>query len=230
MKTVGIIGGFGPDTTAKFQLRIVELFNELSPTLRPSILMCSPPIPTSLEQSLIIRGQGLDKILPHLCNTAKLLEKAGSDFIVMPCNTLHVLFNRIQDSIAVPFLNIVTESINFIDKNHIKKIAILGTSLTLQSKLHLNLLERCSIDAIIPDSLEQFELDQIIHSLVTQTNVLEAEKAFRKILQKISHRCSGNFLLACTDLQLIKLVNHNFNIFDSMEIIARSTVNKLLEN
>ncbi|PJE63551.1 hypothetical protein COU89_02735 [Candidatus Roizmanbacteria bacterium CG10_big_fil_rev_8_21_14_0_10_45_7] len=229
MKTVGIIGGFGPDTTAKFQLRIVELFNELSPAVRPSILMCSPSIPTALEHNLIIHGQGLGQILPHLIRSAKHLEEAGVDIIVFPCNTLHVLFNKIQNSINTPLLNIISESINVIKANQIKQIAVLGTSLTLRSNLHRNLLDNHNIKAIVPPKIEQRELDQIIHKLVTQTNSNQTEKSFQKLLERLSPQCFGNFLLACTDLQLIKLGNHHFTIFDSMEILARATVNKLLD-
>lgn len=228
MKTLGIVGGFGPDTTAKFQLRIVELFNELSPAVRPSILMCSPSIPTFLEHNLIINGQGLGNILPHLRKSAQILEKAGADFIVLPCNTLHVLFDQIQVKINIPLLNIINESIKVTKNQKLNKIAILGTSLTIKSNMHRKLLFMHNIEAIIPSINQQNQLDNIIHQLVIGGNDQDVVTQFSQVITQLKPLCSGNFLLACTDLQLIKLSNLQVNLLDSMEILAQASVKKLL--
>lgn len=224
MKTIGIIGGFGPETTAKFQLRIVELFSMKSSPLRPNILMGSPSISMDLEEKLIMQGSGLKQILPHLISTARILEHAGANFIVLPCNTLHVLFNQIQSAINVPLLNIINESIKVIKNRGLSKIAILGTSLTIKSDMHRKLLSKHNIKVIIPSTPQQNRLDKIIHELVTGNNNQNSVRQFSQIISELKPLCSGNFLLACTDLQLIKLDDPQINLLDSMEILSQASV------
>src|SRR5690348_16725768 len=89
MKTVGIIGGFGPETTAQFQLRIKDLCMQQASKNRPGILVWSPPVSLQTEADLILRNRGIQKFLPILLSAAKKLENAGCDFLVLPCNTLH---------------------------------------------------------------------------------------------------------------------------------------------
>lgn len=229
MKTVGIIGGFGPETSAQFQLKVISLFNQASPNVRPSIIMFNPPISRKIERTLILEGVGLNQILPNLKNSAQILERAGADFIVLPCNTLHTLSDHIQGSIKVPLLNIVVESIHAISKLKIKKIAILGTGLTIRSKMHAKLLHRQSIKTIFPNRGEQRKLNQIIHDIVSQKSLEKCEQDLSCLLHDLAPRCNNNFLLACTDLQLVCRSSDKFKIIDSTEILAIATVNKLLE-
>ena len=74
--------------------------------------------------------------LPFLIKEAKRLEEAGADFIVMPCNSLHVFIKEIRGSVKVPVLSIVEETIKFLKKNNFKTVGIVSTSATIENKLY----------------------------------------------------------------------------------------------
>ena len=96
MKTVGIIGGLGPETTSEFYLDIVFSCQKKDRTARPPILISSVPMPYQIEEDAIEKNIGIERISPFLLTEAKRLEKAGADFIVMPCNSLHVFIEEIR--------------------------------------------------------------------------------------------------------------------------------------
>ena len=47
--------------------------------------------------------------LPAMIETAKNLEGAGIDFIVIPCNHGHYLYQDLQKKMNTPILNIIEE-------------------------------------------------------------------------------------------------------------------------
>ena len=52
---------------------------------------------------------------------AKRLEKTGVDFIVLPCNSLHVFIAKIRESVNIPILSIVEETVKYIKKKNIEQ-------------------------------------------------------------------------------------------------------------
>jgi len=100
MKTVGIIGGLGPETTSEFYLELIFLCQKLNKVNRPPILIWNIPLPLKIEKELLIKDIGEKRYLPFLIEAAKILEKAGADFLVMPCNTMHIFIKEIR-SVAV---------------------------------------------------------------------------------------------------------------------------------
>lgn len=91
MKTVGIIGGLGPETTSEFYLDIAFSCQKKDKTVRPLIIISSIPLPWNIEEDSIGKNKGIERCPPFIVNEAKRLEKSGADFIVMACNSLHLL-------------------------------------------------------------------------------------------------------------------------------------------
>ena len=135
MKTVGIIGGFGPETTAAFQLAIVELFRAKNCKTRPPILMWNTPIPINIEDELVLHAKKLQNFLPFLIDSARKLENAGADFLVLPCNTLHLHAEEIINNIHIPMLHIVEETAKELRRKKIKNVGILANQTSINNLL-----------------------------------------------------------------------------------------------
>lgn len=99
MKPLGILGGVGPETTSNLYLYIISQCQKLGDLCRPNILIQNLPIPYRTEEQLLLHGKDINGYLKYLVQYSKLLESAGADFIVMPCNTLHFFEREIKDSI-----------------------------------------------------------------------------------------------------------------------------------
>jgi len=228
MKTVGIIGGFGPETTAAFQLAIVELFRTQHCKTRPPILMWNTPVPIKIEDELVLHGKGLHNFLPFLIDAACKLEKAGTDFLVLPCNTLHLLAEKIVQHIHIPMVNIVEETAKELQKNNIKQIGILANQTSINNKLHSRVFDRLGIQTVLPTTHQQRIINHIIHNLLRNQHVDKASLQLTNIIISMQKQEVCNILLACTDLQLILPVVKGVTIHDSMNILAQATVREMI--
>lgn len=224
MKTVGIIGGLGPETTAKFYMNVVFAFSKKA-RQRPNILISNVAIPLVIEKEIITESRNEDRILPYLISSAKQLENGGVDFIVIPCNTVHIFIELIRKAVNIPVLSIVEETADFLERKRVNEIAILGTMTTIKNELFNKKLEVNGIKIKIPHSKNQSKISCIIHNLVTDNNTQKDKEEFLKIIKAFK---TPNILLACTDLQLLNPKIENVNFFDTMEILANATVREML--
>jgi len=227
MKTVGIIGGLGPETTAEFYLDIIFSCQKKSKTNRPAIIIASVPLSYKIEENAIMKNKGIEKYVPLLVNEAKRLEKAGADFIVMPCNSLHVFIKEIRSAVSIPALSIIEETAKFLQKRKITKAGIVSTAITARHKLYERELQKHHISYSTPNKNDQLKLNQIIYKLV----IGKKDKSnSMQLLQIINNfKDIDCVVLACTDLQLLKPVHPTSKIFDTMKILADATVEKLLK-
>jgi len=229
MKTVGIIGGLGPETTAEFYLDIIFSCQTKSHAARPGIIISSVPLPFEIEEDLILRNTGKERYIPYLVAEAKRLEKAGADFIVMPCNSLHVFINEIREAVKIPALSIIEETVKFMQDNNFKNVGIVSTSATIRNKLYENALAKAGIKYTTPDEFQQEKMGKyIMHLVAGQQNNRDREELI-EIINDFEKQKVDCVALACTDLQLLIPKHPRLKIFDTMKIIADATVAKILE-
>ncbi len=228
MKTVGIIGGLGPKTTAEFYIGLIsECYNE-NKERRPSILIWNVPINYAEEANFLKFGTGKEKYLPYLIDAARHLEKGGADFIVIPCNSVHIFINEIRESVKIPLFSIVEETIKFLKDKKIEQVGILATSTTLNMKLYENGLAREGIRQISPTKAQQWSLNLLINNLVLGTKTENDRKTLNEIIDSFSDKSISDVLLACTDLQLIVKDHPKLKVHDTMAILMKATVKEIL--
>ncbi|NOY89233.1 MAG: amino acid racemase [FCB group bacterium] len=229
MKTVGIIGGLGPETTSEFYLNIIFSSYKKTKKARPEIIIASVPLPYKIERDAIIDNKGVDRCIPFLINTAKRLEKAGVDFIVMPCNSLHVFIKEIRNAVDVPVLSIIEETANFLKKNNLSKVGIISTSVTVQSKLYENAFKKLGIIYETPDEFQQVRINKFILNLVNGIKNNKDRQGLIHIIDSFKKKNVDCVVLACTDLQLLIPKHPTLKIFDTTKIFVNSTVEYLLK-
>jgi len=229
MKTVGIIGGLGPETTAEFYLDVIFSCQKKSKTNRPAIIIASVPLPYKIEEDLIMKNEGAERYIPFLINEAKRLEKADADFIVMPCNSLHVFIKEIRNAVGIPVLSIIEETVKFLKKNNLNKVGIVSTSATIENKLYENAFEENGIAYETPDDFQQAKMGKIILNLVNGRQNNNDREELIQIINDFENKDVDCVVLACTDLQLLIPKHPRLKIFDTMKILADATVEELLK-
>lgn len=229
MRSVGIIGGLGPETTAEFYLDIVFSCQKKNKTNRPPIIITSVPLPYAIEENAILDGKGFERISPFLVNEAKRLESAGADFIVMPCNSLHVFIADIRNAVRIPVLSIVEETVKFLKNNRFKRVGIISTSATIKNRLYENAFRENKIAYETPNDLQQAKMGKFILNLVNGQQSNRDREELIKIINDFEAKDVDCVMLACTDLQLLIPKHPKLRIFDTMKIFADATVEELLK-
>jgi len=229
MKTMGIIGGLGPETTSEFYLDLIFSCQKKNKESRPRVVIESVPLPYQIEEDLIVKNKGAERYISFLVNVAKRLEKAGADFIVMPCNSLHVFIKEIRNAVKIPVLSIIEETVKFLKKNNFNKVGIVSTSATIKNKLYENAFEKNKIIYETPNDFQQVKMGKFILNLVRgQQNNKDREELIQ-IINDFEKKEVDCVVLACTDLQLLIPKHHSLKIFDTMKILADATVRKILD-
>ena len=228
MKTVGIIGGLGPETTSEFYLELIFSCRKINRINYPHILINSIPLPFNIEESAIAEVVGEEKCLPYLIDSAKSLEKAGANFLVLPCNSLHVFINDIRNAVKIPVLSILEETAKFLKNEGVGKVGIIATPITIRNKLYEKFLTRGGIRQITPDSLQQAKIGKLIHNLVSNRYDNRDRELLIKIIEDFAKGKVEHVILACTDLQLLMPQHNDIKIYDTMKILADATVKKIV--
>jgi aspartate racemase len=227
MKTVGIIGGLGPETTSEFYMELIFACKQLNKDSYPPILINSIPLPFNIEKDAIADGIGEDRCLPYLTKAAKNLEKAGADFLVLPCNSLHVFIKDIRGAVKIPVLSILEETSKFLKQQNINKVGVIATPITIKNKLYEKSLKAYGINTVIPDNLEQAKIGKCILNLVTNRYDNKDRDMLLAVIKSFGKKKVKNIILACTDLQLLIPKQDNFKIYDTMKILLNATIKKV---
>jgi len=203
MKTLGIIGGLGPRTTAELYARINQHFDVESIGHRPHIIIDSIPITTFLENENIIYEREFEPVLPYLVESAKRLKKGGADYIVLACNSLHIFSREISEATKVPFVSIIDVVVNKIKEAGYKQISLLGTYKTNSSKMYDTPLLESGVKLSKLEIAEQADLSKTIIRLINGTYGDNDRELFGQIIAKEFSNGSEAVILACTDFHLI---------------------------
>lgn len=228
MKSVGVIGGLGPETTAEFYLEVVFGCQKISTDRRPLIVISSVPLLFEIERDLIATNTGKERYIPFLVEEAIRLEKSGVDFLVMPCNSLHVFIEEIRNAVSIPVLSIVEETINYMKQNNFSNVGLISTSATVKNSVYENELRKNNISFETPSDLEKAKMDRIIQKLIEGRHLNADRDEIVKAANNLAKTGVDCVALACTDLQLLLPNSTDVPMFDTMKILADATVREML--
>src|SRR5436190_13918610 len=156
MKTLGLIGGLGPETTVEYYRLIIEQYRAKTGGRYPSIVINS----IDLSRLLAWMNAGeLDKAADYCSAEIERLYQAGVDFAAVASNTPHIVFDRLRERSKVPLISIVESARDKAQSLGLRTVALLGTRFTMQADFYKQTFQRAGIKLVTPDEDEQL----IIH-------------------------------------------------------------------
>ena len=216
MKTIGILGGMGPQATAELYLRIIRIFQQDYGAKYdddfPEMIILNLPIPDVVE-----RPSQEIKVKQMLVEGAKKLEIAGGDFIVIPCNTVTKYLRQMKESVSIPIISIVEETIR--QTASLRDVGILATELTIKSNLYPGM--------IYPEKNVQECTTKIIMNILAGRFLEEDRKFLLSEIERLQQKGAEKVILGCTELPL--LVRMNDNALDTINILAEATVKRAID-
>lgn len=220
-KTIGILGGMGPDATALFFQRVIALTPaQCDQEHIPIIINNNPQIPDRTD-AILANGENP---VPALQDAIIILEKASVDFILIPCNTVHVYYDEMQRCVDVPIVNLIESVVDDILKRFpdINKVGLLSTLGTIKSGLYHNTLLKHDIELVAPNEVQHDNLQGAIQELKKQSKDTSAIQSLANDLVRAGVQ---GIILGCTELSLIaKQLILSVPVFDSIEILAEKAV------
>jgi len=224
-KTIGIIGGLGPQSTLEFYSYLISRYEtQFGDQSFPEIVIYS----VSFEKFKIWTADAKwDLISRELIKAGEKLISAGVEFIVIPTNTMHIVFDEVKQTLNIPMLSIVEETGNRIIGKNLKKVGLLGTKATMEaSGLYAKSLKEKGVDLLIPDESDRLEVSRIIYKELVSNIVLDSSKSFYlDVIAKLKEKGAEGIIMGCTEIPLmIKKDDTKLILFDTNKILADATL------
>jgi aspartate racemase len=222
-KTVGIIGGMGPEATIDLMQRIILLTPVLDDIdhIR-CIVDNNPKVPSRIRA--IIEGDG-ENPGPCMAGMGKKLETHGADFLVIACNTAHYYYDVVQKAVNIPVINMVDlvskhVKINFPEQDTIGMLASPAVAMT---GLYAKKLNKLGIRDIWPDSDYQDTLFNVIKEVKKGNTSLAVHNDFKEVCKHLSNKGVKTAIIACTELGILNSPSY-LNFLDAAQILATEIV------
>ena len=167
--------------------------------------------------------------VPELIGSAKRLEAAGADFLIIPCNTAHYFIDEVRTAVDIPVLNMPEETAGLLRQRGITKAAVLATDGTVRSGLYKEALEREGIAVLYPDEEEQRLVMSLIYDYIkrgiTDPDELPCDEIGR-LMESMKKRGAEAAVLACTELPLAfdMMGFAGDDCVDPTDVLARAAV------
>ena len=223
-KTIGIMGGMGPAATVDLMSRIISMTDASSDQEHiPMIVDNDTRIPDRTEAIL---GRG-ESPAPEMLASAKRLEAAGADFIIIACNTAHYFLPRLQSETDIPILDMpAITAKRCAELLPGKTAAILATTGTLDVGIYDKALAREGVEFLVPDDDERKEIMRFIYDVVKASKPIPPEKeAWSSLLDGLRERGADYFILGCTELPILaESLDDPGPFVDPTEQLAREAV------
>lgn len=201
-KVIGILGGMGPEATIDLFRKIVESTPARSDQEHLRIIIDNNPKIPDRTAALLHGGEDPT---PLLRATARNLERAGADLLVMPCNSAHLFYDRIAEAVSIPILHIADEAVEEALRRFpgIQAVGILATTATARLGLYHRRFEARGIRALSPSDADQEIVHGVIFSVKAGDKGAAVRERIRGVAESMAARGAQLLLTACTELPLI---------------------------
>lgn len=230
MKTVGLIGGIGPESTIEYYRLIVAGYRERQADgSQPSIIINSVDVNRLIGW---ITANELNAFTDYLVNAIEKLADAGVDFAALAANTPHIVFDELQRRSAIPLISIVESTRDAGVVLGMKRVGLFGTRFTMQGSFYPEVFSRAGISIIVPREDEQDYIhEKYLGELLKDLFLPETRERLLTIVDQMKEREGiEGLILGGTELPLIlREVEHNGVPFlDTTKIHVNRIVTELL--
>ena len=202
MKTLGLIGGTGPESTIDYYRLLTAQYREKTGGNSPLVIINS----VNLKQMIDWMGANeLGKVTDYLVDAFAKLERAGVDFGALTANTPHIVFDEIKQRCNLPLISIVEATCERAQALGFKTVGLFGTRYTMQAPFYPSVFSRTDVKLVIPNEQEQeFIHDKYFNELLKDTFLPETRTALLAIADEMRARDGiEGLILGGTELPLL---------------------------
>src|ERR1043165_6151736 len=230
MKTLGMIGGLGPESTVDYYQRIIALYRERTGDRHyPEFIIASVDLRKGLD---FMDANDLSGMSNFLLEAIGKVARGGAEFGIISANTPHIVFDEIAPKSPIPLISIVEATRAAAKMQNLKRLALMGTRYTMQSDFYAKAFARESIELFVPDPHDQDYIhDKYMNELVPGKFLAETRAGLLAIVDRMRTNSDiDGVILAGTELPLILRdpIHNGMPFLDTTKIHVEAAVAHML--
>src|SRR6201993_473804 len=230
MKTLGIIGGLGPESTIDYYQRIIALYRQRTADGHyPEFIVVSVDLRKGLD---FMDANELSGMADYLLEAIGKVARAGAEFAIISANTPHIVFDEVAPNSPIPLISIVDATCAAAKARKLKRLALFGTRYTMQANFYPKVFAREGIGLLMPEREEQdFIHEKYFSELVPGKFLPETRAGLLAIVDRMKAKSGiDGVILAGTELPLLlRDPDHNgIPFLDTTKIHCEAAVAEML--
>ena len=219
-RTLGIIGGMGPLATADLFRKIIEeTAAERDQDHIPLLIDNNTNIPDRTAALL----DGAESPLPEMVKSARRLEQAGAEGLLMPCNTAHGFYEALRAETSVPVLNMIALTGQALARRGVTCAGLLATTGTVRTGVYQKYIG--DVRLLTPDEAGQAAVMDMIYGGVKAGKRAYSAAAVQRVAETLLSEGAQCLILGCTELPLaVEWYDLHFPAVDPTLELARGAV------
>jgi aspartate racemase len=225
MKTLGLIGGTGPESTIEYYRLLVAKYREQADGHSPPLIITSIDLKQMIEW---MTAGNVAAVADALTAEFERLHKAGADLGALTANTAHIVFDEVQRRSPLPLISMIEATCEHVQARGLKTVGLFGTRFTMQAPFYPDVFSRAGLNLILPTQPEQDYIHEIyLGELLRDVFLPDTRSRLLEIVDEMKIRDNiEGLILGGTELPLL-LRNEEHNGMPLLDT-TRIHVNKLV--
>jgi aspartate racemase len=223
-KTIGVLGGMGPEATLEFFGKIIAATPAARDQDHLRVVIDSNPKVPDRTAAIVVGGESP---LPAMTAGIQALQRAGADFVVIPCVSAHAFIDELQGA-GLPILSMFEATVTHIREHHpaIRTVGLLATTGTLRAGRFAADLRRAGLRVLDPEASDQKRIMGAIYAIKGVSRPRQDIAAeVRSVAERLIAQGAAGIITGCTELPLVlRPGDLALPVFDTLSILARATV------
>ncbi len=203
MLTIGLLGGMSWESTVPYYRTVNEVVKA-----RLGGLHSAKVALVSVDFAEVERLQHAGEWIAAgelLAGSARSLEAAGADFVVLCTNTMHKVADAIEAAVGIPLLHIADPTADAIRAAGLRTVGLLGTRFTMEQDFYVGRLEgRYGLAVLTPPADDRALVHRVIYEELVLGRILEPSRAaYRRVIEDLVARGAEGIILGCTEISLL---------------------------
>jgi aspartate racemase len=203
MKTLGMIGGIGPESTIDYYRHLISGYRSRVPDgSAPRLLINSIDVQKVLELAAQTDRSALAR---YLLEELRTLVRGGAEVAFLSANTPHIVFDELRRELPIPLVSIVEATCRHASLRGFRRPGLFGTRFTMQAGFYQRMFTDAGLELIVPESGDQdFIHEKYVTELAKGTFLPQTREALVAIAHKLKEtRRIDSLVLGGTELPLI---------------------------
>jgi len=204
MKTIGMLGGMSWESSSLYyRLMNRAVQARLGGVHSAKALMYS--FDFGEIEALQAAGRW-DDATARMVRVGVSLAQGGADFLMICCNTMHLMAEAVERAAGVPLLHIADPLGAAIRAQGFTRVGLLGSRHTCEKDGIVigRLRERFGIETVVPDEAGRREVHRIIVEELCRGEFLDAaRRTHRRLIESLVAQGAQGVVLGCTEIPLL---------------------------